>query len=384
MTPPNDTPATSQSSPPIAPAAPSFLAGLLETFTRDDPRRGRSALIVVTIMLVIAWLDYITGLRVSLNLFYVAPIALAVSRLGWKFAAAIALASVALRTIGDYYSDPTYFRSLAPTLFWNRMVDLAVYIALLLIFNAHVSLSRQLEARIHHRTTALERAVAARQRLQAQLFEISRRERNAIGRDLHDGLGQHLTATAMAADVLSNRLSQESHPAAKDAQTLAELMQSGVSQTRQIARGLLLAAVEPDELVPELEELAATVAQEQGVFCRFTRRGKLGPLDGSAASHLFYIAQEAVSNALRHGNAKSIEIDLTSSGEAVALTITDDGCGLDPANPAQNVGMGLRIMAHRAELIGGTFSIGPGTVRGTTVRCRVPLPLTPAPALAEA
>lgn len=370
---------TSQSAPPLPHPGASVVDRVLAVFTRVESRdRVRSTWIVVALLIGIGWVDYFTGVRVSLNLFYLVPILLCDNWLGWRAATVSAVASIVFRYVGDYFADPSFVATLGVAMFWNRLVDLAVYIALLRIFDAHIMLRRDLEQRVRQRTVALEQAVIARQQLQTQLFEISRDERSSIGRDLHDGLGQHLTATAMASDVLATRLASESHPATKDAQVIVGLVQDGISKTRQIARGLLLAAIEPDELVSELEELASTVSDEHNVFCRFSLRGRPPSLDRGQASHLFYIAQEAVRNALRHAKPANIEIDLSHNKTGLTLTITDDGVGLPDRTAEPPSGMGLRIMAHRAELIGADFDLSPASIRGTCVRCQLPSP-SPAP-----
>jgi signal transduction histidine kinase len=336
---------------------------------------GRSIAIITVILAVIGWLDYITGIRVSLELFYLVPIMLSLAWLGWRTACVTAVVSIVVRVGGDYLAAGPYRYPL--TAFWNRIVDLSMYLILIWVFHALISLWRELDQRVRLRTAALEQAIRTRNELQTELFEISRRERSAIGHDLHDGLGQHLTATAMAAHLLDARLTADRQPTADDARTIVRMLQEGIAQTRQIARGLLLAAIEPEELIAELEELTATLRQEHNIECRFTWRGPFDGLDAAISSHLFYIAQEAARNALRHARPTLVEISLTADDTTLELTITDNGRGL-PAAGAPSTGMGLRIMAHRAEIIGGEFSLEPGgPASGTRVRCRVPLAAKP-------
>jgi signal transduction histidine kinase len=254
---------------------------------------------------------------------------------------------------------------------WNRLIDLGVSFGLVWVIHALISLHREQEKRVRQRTAALEQAIATRDQLQSQLFEISRRERSAIGHDLHDGLGQHLTATAIAANLLARQLATRGDPSAKDASNIEKLIQEGIGKTRQIARGLLLAAIEPEELVPELEELATKIGDEQHVACSFTKQGDFPKLTAATTSHLFYIAQEAAHNAVRHAQPTRLEISLVEEENTLVLTVTDNGTGLPPLESHQP-GMGLRIMVHRAELIGGELSISRAPGSGTRVRCRVP------------
>jgi signal transduction histidine kinase len=152
------------------------------------------------------------------------------------------------------------------------------------------------------------------------------------------------------------------------------MAQDGIAQTRQLARGLLLAAIEPDQLVAELEELCGELQKEYGITCRFTSAGEPRGLDGERASHLYYIAHEAARNALRHARASQIEIELRTQPSQLELSIADNGSGL-PAPDANLQGMGLRIMAHRSELIGGRFAIAAGRESGARVTCTISLPI---------
>ncbi len=332
--------------------------------------RRRSFLIITGMMVLIGWLDYITGPRFSLGFLYLVPIGFSVARFGWRFGCSTAVVSIVIRVAGDLaYGPYTHPR----TAFWNRFVDLMMDFVIIWVLQAFILLQRELEHRVQERTRALEQAMEARNDLQLQLFEISRRERSAIGHDLHDGLGQHLTATAMAAELLSEKLHSRRDAGADEARVIVRLIGEGIAKTRHIARGLLLAAVEPDELPVELAELAATVSREQRVPCSFTNDGIARAIDVATSSHLFYIAREAIHNAVRHARPSRLEVWLFSDATSITLSVTDDGSGL-PSPNAPKTGMGLRIMAHRAELMGAQFTLESSPGGGTIVRCRVPVP----------
>ena len=340
--------------------------------------RVASATIIVGLVLVVATLDYLTGVGVSLAPFYLIPIALSVAWLGWQTGCATALTCIVVRVAGDLANGGYRRPDVAG---WNRLIDLLMYLVVVFILHALISLLREVEERVRQRTAALQKVIAERAQLQTELFEISRRERAAIGRDLHDGLGQHLTAASIAANVLSTNLSAGGYASANDARAVSDMLHTAIGTTRKIARGLLLATVEPDELLPELDELAAGLGEEFPMAFRFVHRGVSGDrLSASVSSHIFYIAQEAARNAARHARATSVEISLFADDRGLELSVTDNGRGL-PSPNGKSTGIGQRVMAHRTELIGGEFSLGPGSEGGTTVRCRVPLPSTP-PAVA--
>lgn len=356
-----------------------FFARIIPLLMRP-PGHGRclSAAIILILAGLIGWLYVATDGVVSLQVFYLVPVILAVSWLGLAWGVAIAVLSACLRFIGDMANAGSDFDFFASShllrMLSNRVSSLLVYLVVVVVIHELLRLSRQLEERVQARTTALRQAVAARERLQASLFEAGLRERKAIGRDLHDGLGQHLAATAMAASVVAGRLEAQGDPLVADAREVERLVKSAIDQTRQTARGLLLETVRPDELVAELEELAAFATHEHRTPCVFTAEGAPERLDLNVASHLFYIAREALRNALRHGGATRIAIHFCVGRALVALIVTDNGRGLSPGEEEEG-GVGLRIMSQRAELIGGKLSVGAGPGGGTRVDCRVPLPV---------
>jgi signal transduction histidine kinase len=344
----------------------------LSTATR--PRsRAASITIITGLVAVVGMLDYLTGVRVSLVLFYLIPIALSVPWLGWRAGTVTAVTCAAVRVIGDLANGGYKYPIVAS---WNRLIDLFMYFVVVLILHALITLLREVDERVKQRTAALQQVIAERTQLQKELAEISRRERAAIGHDLHDGLGQHLTATSIAANMLANSLTSGGHANAKDARTVVNMIHSSIGTTRKIARGLLLAAVEPEELLPELDELASSLGQEFPITFRCVHADvSTDRLNSSVSSHIFYIAQEAARNAARHARATEVEISLFGDEQGLELEVTDNGRGLQPNGRSE--GIGQRIMAHRTDLIGGEFAIGPGNDGGTTVRCRVPYPASP-------
>jgi PAS domain S-box-containing protein len=243
--------------------------------------------------------------------------------------------------------------------------------------------------------------VTESKRLESAVIEISGREQRSIGQDLHDGLGQHLTGIAFLAKVQEQKLLEKSLPEAAEAAQIVHLVNEAIHKTRELARGLVPVLSGPHGLVSALQEWAAEVEDFFRVECRFECDEPLSIQDDGAASQLFRIAQEAVHNALRHGQAKTIVIGLRSTGKDGVLTIRDNGLGIILGSSAQAAGrgtkekmdsadlaasgesvvreflrscagMGLRIMDYRARMIGGRFSIENAGACGTLVECRFP------------
>jgi signal transduction histidine kinase len=233
------------------------------------------------------------------------------------------------------------------------------------------TLQRGLEEHVSQRTAALTSEIEQRLRLQKELLEISEREQRRIGHDLHDSLCQHLTGTALAGHCLGQKLADKSLPETAEANRLVELVEEAIELTRTLAHSLHPIGIQSGRLTDNFQELASGVSERFKVTCSF-ECGKVAPLfDVNTATHLYRIAQEAITNAVRHGRARHIGICLDLANHEIVLTITDDGVGL-PENARNKDGMGLRIMAYRADIIGATFNIERLPVTGTRVTCILP------------
>ncbi|MCS6770576.1 MAG: CHASE domain-containing protein [Kiritimatiellae bacterium] len=215
--------------------------------------------------------------------------------------------------------------------------------------------ARAIERTVSERTRELleaNRLLAAemdeRARLQEALQTATLREQQRIGQDLHDSLGQKLTGAVFLARAVGAAGEAER---AELLEKLIDLLKESIAQVRRMARGLAPLEVGEEGLAPALRRLAEETCEVFNIACSFDDRGAPPGLSREAAIHLYHIAQEAVSNAVKHGGATDVRIDLTEQ----ALRIEDNGRGFDPA--AQSDGAGLRIMRHRAARAGGRFEI---------------------------
>jgi PAS domain S-box-containing protein len=218
--------------------------------------------------------------------------------------------------------------------------------------------------------TGVLREITERKRLEGALAELSTQERQRFGRDMHDGLGQELTGLGFLATALCKGLEARGDPYADSARELTEGLQLAVDSTRRIARGLVPVEVEAGGLVGALQQLVAGAEAQFGTACRFHCPQDVLVDNVTVATELFHIAQEAISNAVRHGRSKHIDVELMREGDAVSLTVCDDGEGL-PADRNHPAGMGLRIMRYRAGKIGATFEVGFVDGRGTKIACTI-------------
>jgi PAS domain S-box-containing protein len=222
--------------------------------------------------------------------------------------------------------------------------------------------------------TGVLRDITERRRLQQEILEASADEQRRIGQDLHDGLCQHLAGVAFATEVLRKKMETRCAPEAVSIAKVAELIDQAITQARELARGLQPVTLEAGGLAVALEALAEKVENLFQINCLFVSEGDGLVRDHAAATHLYRIAQEAISNAIKHGKARTVIIELTAaaSQSELVLRITDDGIGLGKA-ASDGKGMGLRTMAYRASLIGGQLTVRPGDRGGSIVACVVRL-----------
>ena len=207
-----------------------------------------------------------------------------------------------------------------------------------------------------------------RVQLEREVLEASERERRRIGHELHDGLGQRLTAASLALNALHD-LAPE--PTARVAE-ISRSLRGAIAETRHLSHGLAPVPLEEHGLTDALAEMAESTGREGAIRVIFECPEPIRITKPEAGIHLFRIAQEAVHNALKHATPGEIRIGLERHGDALQLEVEDDGTGLpEPLRPS--AGIGLRVMHHRAELLGGTLEIGASPAGGTLVRCRCPL-----------
>lgn len=333
-------------------------------FLRERSRRQVVAL-TGAIVLLVGVADAVTGYELSFSFFYLSAIAIAVWFVGARFALAIALASVVFELAGDLLAGAREKPLLAT---WNAALALGFYLVTIRILTALRMLQENLESKVRLRTEALNAEMRARELLEAEILSVSEREQRRIGHDLHDTLCQHLTATAIAGEVLREQLAARGDSGAPGAAQVVVLIEEGIAMARQTARGLAPIEMEPEGLMKALAELAAYPRGPQPPAGRFHCPAPVLVHDSNTATHLFRIAQEAVTNAARHARASEVIITLTEeAGATVRLSVQDNGAGL-PALRQENRGMGIRIMRHRAQLIGAELQLR-RLPAGTLVEC---------------
>jgi PAS domain S-box-containing protein len=210
--------------------------------------------------------------------------------------------------------------------------------------------------------------ITDRKRLEQEILDVSNRERHTIGRDLHDGLGQELTGVALMLRSLATRFKHQFPEGVATLNEIVGLVNQSIESARSLARGLLPVRTDTGGLPFALRELATRSRDLYGLEVNF--RAEIWPeitLSETSASHLYRVAQEALTNAARHGHAHKVEILLAVNRSTFLLRITDDGVGLKKTE-RPTTGMGLKIMRYRANIIGARIEFGGNQPHGTTVR----------------
>jgi signal transduction histidine kinase len=240
-------------------------------------------------------------------------------------------------------------------------------------FDTLASARNELEERVKDRTRELlgsnerlRREIAIKTDLQRQMMEISEKEQRRIGQDLHDSLSQQLGGIVFMGQVLFEKLKKRGLKEAQDMEKLVAHLQNALTHTRDLAKGLYPTRAKGG-LVAALNELAVAVGELFAVRVTVQCEPGVNTSDEAVTFHVYRIVQEAVNNAMRHGQATRVAVRLFRKKGAVVLTVADNGAGF-PEKP-NLMGMGLNIMEYRASSIGASFKIERCKDRGAIVKC---------------
>jgi signal transduction histidine kinase len=345
------------------------LATYVWPVSRRLAERPKWEILAVSVLLtaLIAVGEYFIRIRMSVALFYIPPIAMTAWFAGRRGALALMVVSIPIWLTAVWMKGERDY--LAPLII-NRLALL--YLLGLVI--AHIrDLQQNLQVIAERRAKALVTEIAERERLEREMLDISEREQQRIGQELHDGLCQQLAGTAMVTHVLARRLANSEEGA--EARKIVSSVEQAIDLARSVAKGLYPVATQSDGLMQAFEEFSATTSDIFGVSCRFDCDLPVLVEPPATAAHLFRIAQEAVSNAIRHGRATDILISLHHTESGLKLSVSDNGRGFDTTAPPKVSGMGLRTMAIRAKLMSGQLHVGSKAAGGMEVNCLIPEPL---------
>jgi PAS domain S-box-containing protein len=228
-------------------------------------------------------------------------------------------------------------------------------------------LQRQL-AKSREAALVSEGLVREVRRLEAEIREVSQREHERIGHDLHDGLAQELTGVSLLLKTLEDAIARDAPQLTTRVHSVRDMVEKSISTVRALALGLSPVHLDRDGFAAALQQLCASSEALYGIPVKFCGRLTGHLLGLAAAADLYRIAQEAIRNAARHSAATEIRLTLAADDERLTLTIEDNGGGIVPAAETRG-GMGMKIMRYRASIIGALLEIGARKHGGTIVRC---------------
>jgi len=236
---------------------------------------------------------------------------------------------------------------------------------------------KMLEKVVHHRTRALldanaelQTEISRRKGLEGQILEISDREQERFGQELHDGLCQQLTAIAFMARASALRLKDHRVADPSELEKIARLINNSVNDARSIAHDLHKEEIGAAEFEQALRDLA-----ERKIWktpCRFRCNGELGIEEDRVASEIFRILREGVINANKHAQATEIVLEASRRKRELVFSVTDNGIGLNGLNK-HGGGIGFHIMQYRAQSIGARFELKSPRRGGTQVAVYLPI-----------
>ncbi len=220
----------------------------------------------------------------------------------------------------------------------------------------------------HNEALVILRDLTARRKLEREMLEASAREQRRIARDLHDGLGQELTGMLCFARGMAKKLGAENSRFAQEAEEMTRMLKESIVKTRSLAKGLRPVALEAMGLQTALKELADSTQELFGIPCSFAYDTDVVITEDAVAEHLYRIAQEAVTNAVKHADPTRIKVSLATEAGRLVLTVEDNGVGMQ-AGSERAKGLGLGIMKHRARIINGAIKFRAGAEGGAAVVC---------------
>ena len=218
----------------------------------------------------------------------------------------------------------------------------------------------------HRLYTGIIRDVSEQRRLEQEVLRVSEHERHRIGQDLHDGLGQMLTGITLITKNIASSLKDEDHPLAGEVVEITDLLKEADEYARGLSRNLIPVELDSSGLRAALERLASNAERLFSIDCKLKNTLNIHFDDPTSLTHLFRIVQEATSNAVKHGNASKVQIDMDHDETKLVVKIEDNGTGFAP-DWDQHKGLGVRIMKFRSRLIGANFEISKSSLGGAAI-----------------
>ena len=220
--------------------------------------------------------------------------------------------------------------------------------------------------------TELKKAQEQLRLLSGSIMAGQEKERTAIARELHDELGQILTALRLDAVWLSDRLKGQDDQAKARALAMCHLIDKTIDEVRGMAIRLRPGMLDDFGLIDALDWYTKDFTKRTGIICKFSQHNMID-VDDLVATAAYRITQEALTNVARHAFATQVRISLEAKNDMFILTVKDNGCGFKPQDLENSHCLGLVGMRERAALAGGSLELHSKPGKGTRINFRLPL-----------
>jgi len=324
-------------------------------------------LVCIVFITLVGLMDFITGYETFFFTFYLLAIFAGTWRVSTLFGALLSALSVTAWVSANIEAGAQFSNYFIPV--WNAAIMFTIYLIIVGLLARLKRINEELEERVRLRTKALTREIQERRRLQRTLLEASEHEQRRLARELHDGLSQHLTGTALAGHLLAKKLAAASSADAGEAARLVRLVEEGIEMTRDLSHQFDPVELKTGQLKDHLEDLAVDTRQRHKVDCQLEYRLN-NLVQNPAATHLFHIARAAVGAALKHKGVLHIRLSLEAGADDLVLTVTDDGgTSVGDRSEADDA---IRGMTYRADVVGAVLKREKSATGGTRLTCVLP------------
>ena len=336
-------------------------------------RTGKVLAVGLTGIGIVGLLHGINTTGASLSSLYLLPICFVAWFLSTRAGMLAAVVSAAVWLAGELHGSYPHYHW--PAAGWQCGTRLVFYIVVSVLVSRIRDYKLQLESMVRERTASLEAEVARRKEAERETAEVADREQERVAHELHDQLAAFLSGIAFRAKILAESLDRHAYAEGAGAQELVGLVNDATDHVRNLARLLAPVEVTQDDLKSALSRLGSQVERIFGVTCALEIAGELPTMSGFQVQQLCRIAQEAVRNAIQHGEAELVEVSVDLAQDHLKLIVGCDG-KLWTLPEGGSTGLGFRIMRARTERLGGTLALEQRDNGTTAVICEVPMALT--------
>ena len=356
----------------------------LRRYLNEQQTAGLTFLSLVWVLLI-GVIDYITGVEISLSIFYLMPIAYAAWFIGRRVGIVIAIASVVTWGSAELLWDIRYSTPFVP--YWNAAFLLSVFIIIVYLISKIKALNAHLEDKIEERTASLSGEIQERKRAEEKILTyqkdlqmliqrlslLEEQKRKQLSEELHDNIGQTLALSKIK--LISLQQSTTGTAISSELGEIRELIEQSIQFTRSLSFELSLPILHKLGFIAAIKWLCEHFEEKYGIMVEFNDHDNLPHLEGEKSILIFKTIQELLINIVKHANTHIAEIAITSFRNNLRIEIKDRGVGFDTAKNDynKNGGLGLFIVKERINYLGGTFEMTSKPKCGT--HCTIVIPL---------